>query len=117
VRDLLHNVGADVIAIGAIMAVNTCGGPIIPLHGGRVDVWAAQSSDNTPVPEDPIQTLQESFRNMGFSATEMIALTACGHTIGGVRSSDFPQLVPPNTNYSVPVINDFDTTTAFDNAM
>ena len=109
--------GADVIAIGAIMAVSTCGGPIIPFRAGRVDVWAAQSSNNTPNPQDPIQTLQESFRKQGFTPTEMITLTACGHTVGGVRSSDFPELVPPSSNSSTPVIKNFDSTPAFDNVM
>jgi len=99
------------------MAVSTCGGPVIPFHPGRVDVWAAQSSNNTPLPQDPIQTLQESFRKQGFTSSEMITLTACGHTMGGVRSSDFPQLVPPNANSSMPVIKNFDTTTSFDNAV
>ncbi len=83
--------GADVIAIGAIFAVSTCGGPIIPFSGGRI--------------------------GQGFNQTEMIKLVACGHTMGGVRSSDFPQLVPPNGNSSVPVIDDFDTAMAFDNAV
>lgn len=35
--------------------------------------------------------------------------------MGGVRSSDFPQLVPPNPASTEPVIVDFDTTMAFDN--
>lgn len=100
------------------MAVATCGGPVIPFHGGRIDVWQAQSSNNTPVPEDDIQTLIESFRKQGFTPAEMIKLTACGHTMGGVRSTDFPDLVaPPSSNASLPNIQNFDSTTAFDNAM
>jgi len=45
----------------------------------------------------------------------MIKLTACGHTMGGVRSDDFPQLVAPNPASTAPVIVNFDTTTQFDN--
>ena len=45
----------------------------------------------------------------------MIKLVACGHTMGGVRSTDFPELVPPNPSSSVPVIDDFDETMQFDN--
>jgi catalase (peroxidase I) len=119
-RDLTLHIqpGADVIAIGAIMAVSTCNGPVIPFHAGRVDVWAPQSSNNTPLPEDSIETLRESFRKQGFTPAEMITLTACGHTMGGVRSSDFPQLVsPPTSNSSAPNIKNFDTTTSFDNAV
>lgn len=45
----------------------------------------------------------------------MIKLVACGHTMGGVRSTDFPELVAPNPNSSLPVIDDFDETMQFDN--
>jgi len=99
------------------MAVSTCGGPVIPFRAGRIDVWDAQSSNNTPLPEDNIEKLRESFRKQGFSAAEMIKLTACGHTMGAVRSTDFPQLVPPTPNSSIPVIQNFDSTTNFDNAV
>ncbi len=100
------------------MAVATCGGPIIPFHAGRVDVWQAQSSNNTPLPQDDIQTLRESFRKQGFTSAEMIKLTACGHTMGGVRSTDFPDLVaPPSSNSSSPNIVNFDSTTRFDNTV
>ena len=52
---------------------------------------------------------------MGFNQSEMIKLVACGHTMGAVRSTDFPQLVPPNSNTIVPVLANFDETMAFDN--
>lgn len=107
---------ADVIAIGAIMATNTCGGPILPFRGGRVDAWAAGET-GTPQPQEDLPTLTESFRRQGFNQTEMIKLVACGHTLGGVRSADFPQLVPPNPNSVYPVIKNFDNSTSFDNAI
>ncbi|KAH9483912.1 WSC domain-containing protein [Psilocybe cubensis] len=105
---------ADVIAIGAIMAVNTCGGPIIPFRGGRIDSWVAGGT-GTPEPQEDLATHTESFRKQGFNQAEMIKLVACGHTMGGVRSSDFPQLVAPDPNSVNPVIEDFDTTMDFDN--
>ncbi|KXN91499.1 Putative L-ascorbate peroxidase 6 [Leucoagaricus sp. SymC.cos] len=105
---------ADVIALGGVFAVATCGGPIIPFRGGRVDTWTA-GGFGTPEPQQDLATLTESFRKQGFSSTEMIALTACGHTIGGVRDSDFPMLVSPSTTPGVPHIVDFDTTTQYDN--
>ena len=49
----------------------------------------------------------------GFSQSEMIKLVACGHTMGGVRSDAFPQLVPPPEQGLN--IHDFDTTPNFDN--
>lgn len=98
------------------MAVSTCGGPTIPLRGGRIDSWQAGAT-GTPEPQNDLPTFVEMFRKQGFNQTEMIKLVACGHTMGGVRSSDFPALVPPNPNSLTPVIDDFDTTMAFDNAV
>jgi Peroxidase len=31
---------------------------------------------------------------MGFNTTDMIAMVACGHTIGGVHAVNFPEIVP-----------------------
>ncbi|KDR73635.1 hypothetical protein GALMADRAFT_251405 [Galerina marginata CBS 339.88] len=108
---------ADIFAIGAIMAVNTCGGPILPFRGGRIDAWSAGGT-GTPEPQQDLPTLTESFRKQGYSQSEMIKLVACGHTMGGVRSADFPQLVAPDPNSIYPVIKNFDTTTEkFDNAV
>jgi hypothetical protein len=84
------------------------------LRGGRVDSWQAGAT-GTPEPQQDLATFTEQFRKQGFTQTEMIKLVACGHTMGGVRSSDFPELVPPNPASTEPVIVDFDTTMAFDN--
>jgi catalase (peroxidase I) len=111
---LLPCTGADVIAIAAIFAVSTCGGPVIPFSGGRIDAWSA-GNFGTPQPQQDISTLTESFSNQGFNQSEMIKLVACGHTMGGVRSTDFPELVAPNPSSSVPVIDNFDETMQFDN--
>ncbi|KAL9715391.1 hypothetical protein Ac2012v2_002054 [Leucoagaricus gongylophorus] len=105
---------ADIIALGGVFAVATCGGPIVPFRGGRIDAWAA-GGFGTPEPQQDLDTLKESFRKQGFSDTEMITLTACGHTVGGVRDADFPMLVSASTTPGQPHIIDFDTTTQFDN--
>ena len=94
--------------------MSTCGGSNIPFKGGRIDAWAA-GSFGTPQPQHDIATLTESFRNQGFNQSEMIKLVACGHTMGGVRSLDFPQLVMPGPNGDIPDIDDFDDTMQFDN--
>lgn len=96
--------------------MSSCGGPIIPFRAGRIDTYVAGAT-GTPEPQQNISTLTESFRRQGFNQTEMIQLVACGHTMGGVRSTDFPQLVPPNPKTSSPVIDDFDETMQFDNLM
>ena len=94
--------------------MSTCGGPIIPFKGGRIDAWHA-GNYGTPQPQHDLATLTESFKNQGFNQAEMIKLVACGHTLGGVRTNDFPQLVPPDPNSKVAVIDDFDKTMQFDN--
>ncbi|RDB21102.1 hypothetical protein Hypma_011861 [Hypsizygus marmoreus] len=104
---------ADIIALGAVLAVATCDGPVIPFRGGRVDTWTAGPT-GVPVPQQDIQTHINLFKNAGFSVPEMIKLVACGHGVGGVRSTDFPDLVPPSSS-SVPNFINFDTTPKFDN--
>ncbi|KAG6856461.1 hypothetical protein H0H87_004321 [Tephrocybe sp. NHM501043] len=106
----------DVIALGAIFGVATCGGPIIPFRGGRVDAWAAGPT-GVPEPQQDLQTHKDMFSRAGFTTAEMIQLTTCGHTMGGVRSTDFPGLVPADPNSQKPVFANFDTTTDFDNTV
>ncbi|KAJ2927594.1 hypothetical protein H1R20_g9501, partial [Candolleomyces eurysporus] len=58
------------------------------------------------------------FQRQGFSPEDMIGLIACGHTIGGVRSSDHPDIVPPGTDPEVPNFELFDSTPRqFDSAV
>ena len=87
---------ADLIASGVYAAVRSCGGPVVPIKAGRVDATTG-GPPGVPLPQNSIFTFTEQFQRMGFSPTEMIAVTACGHTIGGVHSSNFPDIVPPNT--------------------
>lgn len=63
-----------------------------------------------PEPQQTLQSHTESFRQQGFSPTEMIGLVACGHTLGAVRTADFPDIVPNGDTT-------FDTTTAYDHAV
>ncbi|KAF5383933.1 hypothetical protein D9757_007401 [Collybiopsis confluens] len=106
------NMLADVIALGAILAVKACGGPLIPFRAGRVDATSA-GPETVPEPQQDLAVHTESFRKQGFSPTEMISLVACGHTLGGVRRADFPLVV---TDPNADVVT-FDSTTAFDNAV
>ncbi|KAF8621504.1 hypothetical protein AX15_007736 [Amanita polypyramis BW_CC] len=107
---------SDIIALATVFAVSTCGGPILPYRGGRVDA-ATAGPEGPPEPQQDLQTHTQMFTRMGFTQAEMIQLVACGHTVGSVRSSDFPNLVAPNSqNPDTPVLDPFDTTTLqFDN--
>lgn len=64
------------------MAIGTCGGPPIPLRGGRVDATEAGPS-GVCQPETDLQTTLASFSGAGFNQADTISLTACGHTMGG----------------------------------
>ncbi|KIK55701.1 hypothetical protein GYMLUDRAFT_47659 [Collybiopsis luxurians FD-317 M1] len=103
---------ADTIALGAVFGVAGCGGPVIPFSVGRVDATEAGPA-TVPEPQQDLASHTESFRRQGFIPTEMIALVACGHTLGGVRQVDFPLIVTDNAT----VLQTFDTTPSFDTAV
>lgn len=103
---------SDLIALGVYASVRGCGGPVVPMRGGRVDATAAGPL-GVPQPQNGQGTFINQFTRMGFNTTDMIQMTACGHTLGGVHAGDFNNIVAPGT-----APNDFqlfDTTTAFDN--
>ncbi|KAJ3513748.1 hypothetical protein NLJ89_g2773 [Agrocybe chaxingu] len=105
---------ADVIALGTIFAVASCEGPIIPFRGGRIDTYSA-GPPGVPEPHQDLSTHTALFKRQGFDETDMITLVACGHTLGGVRSHDFPTIVPPNGDPTISNFKLFDSTHAFDN--
>jgi hypothetical protein len=90
---------ADIIALGTIMSITACTiapdrKPVrLPFRGGRIDA-TEPGAFGTPEPHQDLKTHTESFRKQGFNATEMIALVACGHSLGGVNGKDFPEIVP-----------------------
>ncbi|KAJ6483278.1 heme peroxidase [Mycena sanguinolenta] len=102
---------ADVIAMGAINAVIACGGPVIPFRGGRIDATEAGPA-TVPEPQQDLASHIASFQAQGFNETEMIALVACGHSLGGVRQVDFPLIVTQDVSTG---IQNFSSTLGFDN--
>lgn len=84
---------ADLIALGTAMSVGACGGPQIPLRGGRVDA-TGPGIPGVPEPQTDINTTLSDFSRAGFNEADAIGLTACGHTLGGVHHSRFLQIVP-----------------------
>lgn len=101
---------ADLIAAGVRASVRSCGGPVVPLRVGRVDATEA-GAQGVPQPQNSVVTFRQQFDRMGFSPSEMIQLVACGHSLGSVHSTEFPQIVPADVGQKP-----FDTTRAqFDN--
>jgi catalase (peroxidase I) len=76
--------------MGVIFSYRVCGGPLVPYRTGRVDATQADSP-GVPKPDQDIATHIATFKRQGFSQEEMISLVACGHTLGGVSSINFPQ--------------------------
>ncbi|KAJ7210136.1 heme peroxidase [Mycena pura] len=95
---------ADTFALGAVIAIENCGGPEIAFRGGRVDA-GEPNAPGVPQPQQDLQTHIDAFARQGFTQTEMISLVACGHTFGGVQHAAFPNIVPefndPNDTLSV----------------
>jgi hypothetical protein len=89
---------ADLIALGAVMSVTACTvSPdrrpfFLPFRAGRVDATEA-GPPGVPEPHQDLASHINSFRKMGFNASEMTALVACGHSLGGVNGRDFPDIV------------------------
>ena len=84
---------ADIIAMGVYTAVRSCGGLPVPVRTGRIDATEA-GPVGVPLPQNSLFTFQNQFARFGFNATEMIAVTACGHTIGGVHAGKQPCFYP-----------------------
>ncbi|KAH8887407.1 heme peroxidase [Thozetella sp. PMI_491] len=104
---------ADLIAAGVVASVRSCGGPVIPLRLGRVDATTSGST-GVPQPGNAAQIFVQQFDRMGFSVAEMIQVTACGHTLGGVHSTEFPELVPAGSGVNGEIALD-STDAVFDN--
>ncbi|KAJ7476877.1 L-ascorbate oxidase [Mycena galericulata] len=103
---------SDLLAMGVVLAIKNCAGPSIPFRSGRIDA-AEAGPPGVPQPQESLQTHIAEFARQGFNATEMIALVACGHTIGGVHQIDFPQsikgaITPDNPEGVVHFDNTFD---------
>ncbi|KAJ3486553.1 hypothetical protein NLI96_g4162 [Meripilus lineatus] len=88
---------ADVLALGAITAIEQCGGPKISFRGGRVDATVA-NNPGVPEPQQDLASHIAAFTRQGFTKSEMIGLVACGHTFGGVQHDPFPNIVPESND-------------------
>lgn len=93
-RYLSPRSGLADLAAGVYASVRSCGGPVVPVRAGKKDA-TAKGPTGVPQPQNPVPVFRQQFERMGFTAEEMIQLTACGHTLGGVHRDEFPDLTPP----------------------
>jgi hypothetical protein len=110
---------ADLIALGVVVSTVSCSGPVIDYKAGRIDALAGGAS-GVPEPDISAQDYFATMANLGLSSKESIQFLACGHTIGSVHHSGFPEILGPeyvsstNTNGGCP----FDATVdGFDNSV
>ncbi|OHW95463.1 peroxidase domain-containing protein [Colletotrichum incanum] len=82
---------ADLLAMSVVVANAGCGGARMPFRAGRIDAVEAGPA-GVPEPDTPLDTTRSTFAKAGFSESEMIALVACGHTLGGVHSRNNPHI-------------------------
>ncbi|KAF9030944.1 heme peroxidase [Hymenopellis radicata] len=82
---------ADLLALAVYTAVRSCNGPHLSLRVGRVDATSA-GPEGVPEPTDTLESMTAQFEQAGFTASDMIKMVACGHTLGGVHGSDFPEI-------------------------
>ncbi|ETS86444.1 hypothetical protein PFICI_00272 [Pestalotiopsis fici W106-1] len=85
---------ADNIALGLVASLSTCGATVggINLRAGRKDALEAGPS-GVPEPTTDLETTLNQFAAAGFSQSETIILTACGHSLGRIHYSNFPEIV------------------------
>ncbi|KAK8031846.1 heme peroxidase [Apiospora arundinis] len=82
---------ADLIALGLVTATASCGGPKVPFRAGRIDATEAGVL-GVPEPQQDLDKHKAIFAKAGFNTEDMIAMVACGHTLGGVHHEDFPDM-------------------------
>lgn len=106
---------SDLLSLAVYTAVRGCGGPSIPIRTGRKDAQAAGPL-GVPKVNGTQQDFKRDFTRMGFTTQEMVKLVACGHTLGGVHSAQFPQIVANGTQPNN--VQNFDRSPAvYDNAV
>ncbi|RLN00663.1 peroxidase 2-like [Panicum miliaceum] len=77
---------ADILALAAEISVELAGGPRWSVPLGRRDgtTTNVESANNLPSPFDPLNVLQEKFRNVNLDDTDLVALQGA-HTFGKVQ--------------------------------
>ncbi|KAF7538338.1 hypothetical protein G7Z17_g12645 [Cylindrodendrum hubeiense] len=87
---------SDLIALGVYTSVRSCGGPAVAIRAGRRNA-KGDGNKGVPQPENSVSDFEQKFDRMGFTHEEAIQAVACGHTLGGVHSAQFADIVPPGS--------------------
>lgn len=106
---------ADLLALSVVAAAAGCGGQKIPFRAGRIDAIMA-GPPGVPKPEQSLESHRTTFHRAGFNDSDMIALVACGHTLGRVHG-DENQHVTGGEASDTNVVSFDNTPAAFDTAV
>ncbi|KAF7544798.1 hypothetical protein G7Z17_g9662 [Cylindrodendrum hubeiense] len=109
---------ADLLAMSVIVSHSSCGGSTkIPFRHGRIDAGEAGPA-GVPETHTPLKTMLSRFATAGYSHADMITMVACGHTLGGVHSVNFPEISKGSTNIYNDTVTTFDGSPyQFDNSI
>ncbi|GKT51464.1 WW domain-containing oxidoreductase [Colletotrichum spaethianum] len=99
---------SDLLAMSVLVASFSCGGTKMPFRAGRIDAQEAGPA-GVPEPQTDLETTQNTFTKAGFNTSDMIAMVACGHTLGGVHSVDFPEIVGVEADPNNDTVAHFDS--------
>ncbi|KAI0016374.1 heme peroxidase [Xylariomycetidae sp. FL0641] len=107
---------ADLLALTVVTAVYSCNGPKIPFRAGRIDA-TEEGIMGVPQPQEDLDTQTQRFATAGFNTSDMIAMVACGHTLGGIHGSNFPEITGDDSEGQVSRFegNEGDSFAEFDN--
>ncbi|GAV80767.1 peroxidase domain-containing protein [Cephalotus follicularis] len=72
---------ADMIAVAGAEAVSVCGGPLIPVRLGRLDLMEPDAEGKLPQESLDASGLKQCFQKKGFSTQQLVALSGA-HTLG-----------------------------------
>ncbi|RFU75660.1 wsc domain-containing [Trichoderma arundinaceum] len=96
---------ADLFALATVEAVGSCsnGNIIMPFRAGRVDAVGPGPS-GVPEPQQDLETHTKIFAKQGSNTSEMIALVACGHSIGGISDDNTVSFDTSTDTFDNPVL-------------
>jgi hypothetical protein len=85
---------ADIVQLGAMVSVKTCGGPSIPFQMGRINALPGFQNNLSNIPNAFFtwKKLEKTYANMGLNTVDMVTLTTGSHTLGGAHRAFTPKV-------------------------
>ena len=105
---------SDKIALGGLVTVGQCGGPVLDFQAGRTDAIPAETTFGSlkALPDDFLDTydvIKSKLQRLGFNNEDIVALVTGSHSLGGVHQ----KISPHATNLTFEAFDE--TPSVFDN--